>query len=251
MWQLQYAYRTYSMMTSPPEQNRVFSLSLSRINTPVRMSDQTLPLMRWKTPWFFSSRPKTNKEKTTLEVTDISDLSAAQHQKTNKQGDHCLLAAETHTNTWRCFPPIRSNNVLLQIHREWQEASCGLPQRSRVPLRTRTKHNHTLHMDLRTFSCSRAVRWRIVPRLSRVFSFLVFPGVFVFVHISLDQVAHLHRVDLAALAVTHLTSERTKLRRWTHLSEGPRRAESRLEPTFCTALRRISLYSSLLMSLFW
>lgn len=38
----------------------------------------------------------------------------------------------------------------------------------------------------------------------RVVAFLVFPSTFVFVHIGFYQIAHLHWIDLAALAVAHL-----------------------------------------------
>jgi len=40
--------------------------------------------------------------------------------------------------------------------------------------------------------------------------FLVFPSVFVFVHVCLDQIAHLHWVDLPTLAVAHLMTKSTR-----------------------------------------
>lgn len=43
-----------------------------------------------------------------------------------------------------------------------------------------------------------------------VLSFLVFPSMFVFVHVRLDQIAHLHWVDLPALAVAHLMTRNTR-----------------------------------------
>lgn len=43
-----------------------------------------------------------------------------------------------------------------------------------------------------------------------VLSFLMFPSVFVFVHICLYQIAHLHWVDLPALAVANLMTRNTR-----------------------------------------
>lgn len=45
--------------------------------------------------------------------------------------------------------------------------------------------------------------------LPHVLSFLVFPSMFVFVNVCLDQIAHLHWVDLPTLAVAHLTTKNT------------------------------------------
>lgn len=46
--------------------------------------------------------------------------------------------------------------------------------------------------------------------LPRVLAFLVFPSMFVFIHIGFYQVTHLHRVDLATLAVAHLVTTTKK-----------------------------------------
>lgn len=40
----------------------------------------------------------------------------------------------------------------------------------------------------------------------RLLAFLVFPSMLVFVHVGFYQIAHLHWIDLAALAVAHLIS---------------------------------------------
>lgn len=78
----------------------------------------------------------------------------------------------------------------------------------------------------------------------------VFPEVLVALDVKLDQVADFDRVDFSGAAVTDLHRQ-TRLHGKIHTDEGGARPRRRDEPrlTLCTALRRMSLYSSLLMSL--
>lgn len=44
----------------------------------------------------------------------------------------------------------------------------------------------------------------------------MFSCVFILIHIGFDQVNYFHRVDLAALAMTHLVNEEKQTRNWDH-----------------------------------
>lgn len=121
--------QTYSMTTSPPEQKFVFFFS--RLNTPVRTLDQTLPLENSLIFLLQAKTKKTKKKQITLEVTDISDLSAARHQQTNKQTKALPLGSRTPGGVSYQSDSTKSTFRFTISGRSFRYSS--------VPLRTRTK----------------------------------------------------------------------------------------------------------------